>query len=345
MTKGLRFNAKKEKEGKYFTTQIWSFSMKCFSCEQRYKILTDPKNCTYDFAEGIRKHEQDFIPDADDSLIVATSDETRQLLTSDPMFRLQHDEEDRRRILTDRQRMEVLEEIQYEHHKNLYDANSLLRDRNRKRKKRDIELHAEGAARGLSMPLLEPSQEDVDRAKEVFFKKRITSGSFSAMEQQRVASIASQSIFERPAISRAPASSGRKAHSRDKVSSRSAVVVHKSSSTGGNGNHGGGSGVSKVSKSSSASTYSKTTQLLAKASALQIDPRSLKLTTTAHAKPSDVGFGMMTGANAKNSLSSEMRPSSGNITCNAPVITVRKAIAQQSEPQLSGLLSMLVEYD
>ena len=28
MTKGLRFNAKKEKEGKYFTTQIWSFHMK-----------------------------------------------------------------------------------------------------------------------------------------------------------------------------------------------------------------------------------------------------------------------------------------------------------------------------
>jgi hypothetical protein len=36
------------------------------TCTQKYKILTDPKNCTYDFAEGIRKHEQDFTPDVDD---------------------------------------------------------------------------------------------------------------------------------------------------------------------------------------------------------------------------------------------------------------------------------------
>ena len=139
MTKGLRFNAKKEKEGKYFTTQIWAFIMKCFSCEQRFKILTDPKNCTYDMAEGIRKHEQDFTPDVDDSLIVATSDETKQLLATDPMFRLQHDEEDRIRVLSAKEQMNALIDMQEDHHKDYYDVNAMLRSKNRKRKKRDIE--------------------------------------------------------------------------------------------------------------------------------------------------------------------------------------------------------------
>ena len=38
--------------------------MKCgsVSCSNPLVILTDPKNGTYDFKEGIRKHEQDFVP-------------------------------------------------------------------------------------------------------------------------------------------------------------------------------------------------------------------------------------------------------------------------------------------
>lgn len=334
MTKGLRFNAKKEKEGKYFTTQIWAFSMKCFGCEQRYKILTDPKNCTYNFAEGIRKHEQDFTPDADDSLIIATSDETRQLLTSDPMFRLQHDEEDRRRILTDRERMDLLAEIQYEHHGNLYDANSLLRDRNRKRKKRDIELHAEGASRGLSIPLLEPSQEDADRAKEVSFKKRITSSSFAHMEKQRVVNISSQSIFERPATTSAVL-----LRDESKMKHKhSSGAVHKSSASS--------SHVGKATKTTTSGNYGQCAQLLAKASALQIDPQSLKLTATAQSKPQDVGFGNVGRNSASSADTRGSHQAGGNrITGNAPVVTVRKVIAKQSEPQQSSLMDMLSEYD
>ncbi len=60
MSKGLRFNAKKDRAGKYFTTTIWPFSMKCYSCDQQFIIKTDPKNNTYEFAEGLRKHEQDY---------------------------------------------------------------------------------------------------------------------------------------------------------------------------------------------------------------------------------------------------------------------------------------------
>ena len=78
MSKGLRFNAKKDKAGKYFTTQIFSFAMKCYSCEQQFLILTDPENNTYNFKEGLRRHVQDFVPDADDSMVIGESFETKQ---------------------------------------------------------------------------------------------------------------------------------------------------------------------------------------------------------------------------------------------------------------------------
>lgn len=280
MTKGLRFNAKKEKEGKYFTTQIWAFHMKCFSCEQKFKILTDPKNCTYDMAEGIRKHEQDFTPDADDSLIVATSDEARQLIATDPMYRLQHGEEDRQRVLTAKERMDALIEVQDAHHKDYYDANCILRDKNRKRKKRDIELQKEGTVRGLSMPLLEPAQQDADAAKVVVFKARRVANSFAVTEKHRLRNIEAQSIFDRPAMQPAgsSSSSSRKSSAhRPPTSSAGAemrLVVHSSSHKPSN--------LNVVQKPhppvlDGSGKYSETARLLAKANARQIDVKALRL--------------------------------------------------------------------
>jgi coiled-coil domain-containing protein 130 len=283
MTKGLRFNAKKEKEGKYFTTQIWAFHMKCFSCEQKFKILTDPKNCTYDMAEGIRKHEQDFTPDADDSLIVATSDEARQLIATDPMYRLQHGEEDRQRVLTAKERMDALIEVQEAHHKDYYDANSILRDKNRKRKKRDIELQKEGTARGLSMPLLETSQQDADAAKEVVFTARRIANSFAVTETHRLSNIQAQSIFDRPttrpAASSSSSTNAHKVSSREKQhltktgSAETRMVVHSSSHHRSDRNDA----VKPRPVLDGAGKYSETARLLAKANARQIDPKDLRL--------------------------------------------------------------------
>ncbi len=324
MTKGLRFNAKKEKEGKYFTTQIWSFHMKCFStsCTQKYKILTDPKNCTYDFAEGIRKHEQDFTPDADDSLIVATSDETKQLIANDPMFRLQHNEEDRKRVLSAKEHIEALTELQDEHHKNYYDVNAMLRNKNRKRKKRDIELLGEAHAKGLSMPLVEPSVEDVKLAQAVTFKKRAIANGFALSEKQRMNVIQSQSIFERPAVVSAPAiSAGKSAISNNNKNNQ--LVVRSETK------------ISAPPKE--LSQYAKNSALLAKASALRIDPHNLKLSDPAaghrSSKPvQDTGFG-----------------SSAGITKAPPSVVLSKKTSSvhsgDAGKQNGSLMGMLNDYD
>ena len=42
LAQGVRFNADKHKAGKYFTTQIWHFEMKCHLCDN--KIVRYPPN-------------------------------------------------------------------------------------------------------------------------------------------------------------------------------------------------------------------------------------------------------------------------------------------------------------
>jgi coiled-coil domain-containing protein 130 len=56
--KGTRFNARKEKAGKYHTTTIWAFAMRCPSCSTDMVIETDPANTDYKFCTGIRRREQ-----------------------------------------------------------------------------------------------------------------------------------------------------------------------------------------------------------------------------------------------------------------------------------------------
>jgi len=40
---GVRYNAEKKQAGKYFSTKIWSFRMKCHLCDNWMEIHTDPQ--------------------------------------------------------------------------------------------------------------------------------------------------------------------------------------------------------------------------------------------------------------------------------------------------------------
>ena len=50
--KGVRFNAEKKKVGNYYSTALYSFSMKCPTCAGIMVIETDPKNCDYKLVSG-----------------------------------------------------------------------------------------------------------------------------------------------------------------------------------------------------------------------------------------------------------------------------------------------------
>ena len=194
MSKGLRFNAKKDKAGKYFSTQIYSFSMKCYSCEQRFKILTDPENGTYNFAEGLRKHEQDFEPEVNDSIINPVTEEVRRQISSDPMFKLQHDNEDIRKINSEKERFEFLSDIRDSLYKNDYNMNSILRKANRARKKKEKDALDEGEKRGIAIPLLEANDADKSAASLISYRKGKLD-QFKTAEKEKLIQLQSSSLF------------------------------------------------------------------------------------------------------------------------------------------------------
>lgn len=194
--KGLRFNAKKEKEGKYFSTQIFSFEMKCYGCPQRFKVITDPENRTYKFTDGLRKHEQDYEVTADDAVIDVADEDTKKKLHQDPMFRMEHEKESVERFKTEKDRFEKLTNIQEVQHKDDYDRNSLLRSKNRKRRRQDLALKEEAKAKNLGIPLLECSAEDAIGAREAKFKlQQSRNQKFKVLEKEKMLSIQKSSIF------------------------------------------------------------------------------------------------------------------------------------------------------
>lgn len=211
MSKGLRFNAKKEKANeKYFSTQIWSFSMKCpeIGCDQHFIIKTDPQNDTYNMAEGLRKMEQEFTPEYNDSIITATTDEQRNLLLSDPIYRLQHAKEDRLKSLSAKEHLESLIELQSIQKEKDYDMNSLLRNGNREKRKRAIFLLEEGNKRGLPLPLVEESADDYNTAKSIKFASR--NKNYAISERNKIMSLQNQSIFSDDKVKRKNCSSSSK---------------------------------------------------------------------------------------------------------------------------------------
>ena len=42
---GVRYNAEKTTVGKYYSTPIFKFRMKCHLCDNHFEIQTDPKVC------------------------------------------------------------------------------------------------------------------------------------------------------------------------------------------------------------------------------------------------------------------------------------------------------------
>lgn len=196
MSKGLRFNAKKEKSSNYFTTTIWSFITKCYDCNQQFIIKTNPKDNTYDFEEGLRKHEQEYDIGAEEGVVELTTTEKRTQLDQDPMFRLQHNEADKSRTKSIKQNLSNLQRVQEAQQRNDYDMNALLRQKNRSLKKKECKMLKEGHNKGLSIPLLEATDKDRQVAGAVNFRLKRKDSSKS-IERQKLLQVQTQSIFDR----------------------------------------------------------------------------------------------------------------------------------------------------
>ncbi|RWW35993.1 hypothetical protein BHE74_00059011, partial [Ensete ventricosum] len=139
IAKGVRFNAEKKQVGNYYSTKIWSFTMKSACCKHEIVIQTDPKNCEYVIISGAQRKTEDYdIEDAEtfalpaDEVIFCISlngyvAERGKL--ADPFYRLEHQEEDLRKKKEVEPLMVRLQRVSNSRHADDYSLNRALRAR------------------------------------------------------------------------------------------------------------------------------------------------------------------------------------------------------------------------
>jgi coiled-coil domain-containing protein 130 len=105
---GVRYNAEKKQIGKYYSTPVWEFRMKCHLCSGLIVIQTDPKASEYVLVSGGRKRVESF-----DSKDAGTYDlgstHNKELLESNPFFQLEHAQQDQSKALADKPHLEKLQ--------------------------------------------------------------------------------------------------------------------------------------------------------------------------------------------------------------------------------------------
>ncbi|KAL5553517.1 hypothetical protein UlMin_040918 [Ulmus minor] len=189
--KGVRFNAEKKQVGNYYSTKIWSFTMKSPCCKNEIVIHTDPKNCEYVIIRGAAKKTEDFdIEDAETFALPA--DEERGKL-SDPFYRLEHQEGDLQKKKEAEPVLERLQRFSDARHSDDYSLNRALRAQLRGQKKRVAEEEAACRRKGLAIRLLPAAQEDTAAAAQVKFPTK-----FDRNRKDKRALINAASIFSQP---------------------------------------------------------------------------------------------------------------------------------------------------
>ncbi|KJE96388.1 coiled-coil domain-containing protein [Capsaspora owczarzaki ATCC 30864] len=205
---GVRFNAQKKQVGKYLSTPILSFRMKCHLCDNWWTIQTDPKTHNYLVMEGARRRNQEFsAADIEAAPQRAEADE-RKKLDNDPMYKLEHGVVDATAAKKARSHIDELLSIN-EMHKDDFDLNSLARKRFRQDKAVIKEDERERAAfrssTRLYIPAAPESAADATRARQVFRGQSSTTSAVatpardSLDPERRIAAIQGESIFARAA--------------------------------------------------------------------------------------------------------------------------------------------------
>eukprot|EP00040_Diaphanoeca_grandis_P018560 m.97666 g.97666 ORF g.97666 m.97666 type:complete len:346 (+) comp26999_c0_seq1:195-1232(+) len=129
--RGVRYNAEKKKVGKYYTTTLLSFTMKCHMCDGTIVIETDPKNDDYKITEGGKRKAETWAP-KEAGTMELMSDDTKKQIEQDPMYKLEHVEGDKKKALTAKTAIALMLEMPSVTD---YDINASLRSTFRKKRK------------------------------------------------------------------------------------------------------------------------------------------------------------------------------------------------------------------
>lgn len=188
IAKGVRFNAEKKQVGNYYSTKIWSFTMKSACCKHEIVIQTDPQNCEYVIISGAQRKIEEY--DTEDAETLALPVEEERSKLADPFYRLEHQEEDLKKKKKEEPLIVRLQRVSDARHSDDYALNKALRAKLRNQKKRVAEEEAASRKIGLSVRLLPPSKEDAAIAARVRFASK-----FDRNKDDKRALIKAASIF------------------------------------------------------------------------------------------------------------------------------------------------------
>lgn len=192
IAQGVRFNAEKKQVGNYYSTKIWSFSMKAPCCGQEIVIQTDPKNTLYIIMSGAKEKTVTYDEvDAETTLLPEKEDRGK---LADPFYKLEHEGEDTAKAKKQAPLLVRLQEASDMKHYDSYARNKALRAQLRAQKKRVAAEEVEAQKLGLGIRLLPPSKEDSERAASVKFANK-----FGLNQRAKRAEIQASSIFSSPA--------------------------------------------------------------------------------------------------------------------------------------------------
>lgn len=188
IAKGVRFNAEKKQVGNYYSTKIWSFTMKSACCQHEIVIHTDPKNCEYVIISGAQRKTEDYdVEDAETFALPA--DEDRAKLT-DPFYRLEHQNEDMQKKKEAEPVLVRLQRVSDSRHSDDYNLNRALRARLRGQKKKVAQEEEASRKMGLGIRLLPSAKEDAEAAASIRFSSK-----FERNRKDKRAAIKASSIF------------------------------------------------------------------------------------------------------------------------------------------------------
>ncbi|XP_019180047.1 PREDICTED: coiled-coil domain-containing protein 130-like [Ipomoea nil] len=188
IAKGVRFNAEKKQVGNYYSTKIWSFSMKSACCRHEIVIQTDPKNCEYVIISGARRKTEEYEAEDAETMVLPVEEDRSKL--ADPFYRLEHQEEDIKKKKEAEPRLVRLQKVSDARHSDDYALNKALRARLRGQKKRVAEEETAAKKMGLAYRLLPASEEDAAAASRIKFAHK-----FDRNRKDKRALIHASSIF------------------------------------------------------------------------------------------------------------------------------------------------------
>ncbi|KAL7001256.1 hypothetical protein U1Q18_002408, partial [Sarracenia purpurea var. burkii] len=186
--KGVRFNAEKKQVGNYYSTKIWSFTMKSSCCKHVIVIHTDPKNCEYVIISGAQRKTEDYDIEDAETFILPPDEERGKL--ADPFYRLEHQEEDLQKKKEAEPVLVRLQRVSDSRHSDDYALNKALRTQLRNQKKRIAEEEVASRKKGLGVRLLPATVEDAATAARVKFSSK-----FERNRKEKRALINATSIF------------------------------------------------------------------------------------------------------------------------------------------------------